>query len=215
MTDSEQLAALLRRDFPNLVPTDNPAWSRAPALRVIDCVLSLNRDYNQFVVPRLDAFEGRFPAVETVLQLRSLIKSYKSLAAFANDALDYNDPGRAATLRGIVEYLVRTALGGHGPETDQLNTWAEHARPQDYLVVQIPGFGLAGFQYLRMLFGANTTKPDVHVSRYVASAVGHPVSDVQALLLLEDAGNLGGVPLRDIDPTMWETSARNPGRGTV
>ena len=210
MTDSEQLAALLQRDFPNLVPPDNSAWSRAPALRVIDCVLSLNRDYNQFVVPRLNAFEGRFPAVETVLQLRALIKSYKSLAAFANDALDYNDPGRAATLRGVVEYLVRTALGGTGPETDQLKAWAEHARPQDYLVLQIPGFGLAGFQYLRMLFGANTAKPDVHVSRYVANAVGHPVSDVQALLLLEDASHLVKVRLRNIDTTMWESAARGP-----
>jgi hypothetical protein len=215
MTESEQLAALLTRDFPNLAPSTNRAWSRAPALRVVDCVLSLNRHYDQFVLPRLDAFEGRFPAVETILQLRALIKSYKSPTAFANDALDCNDPARAATLRGIVEYLVRAALGGTGPETEQLKAWAQRARPQDYLVLQIPGFGLAGFQYLRMLFDANTTKPDVHVSRYVAGAVGHPVSDVQALLLLEDAGNLGGVPLRDIDPTMWETSARNPGRGTV
>jgi len=29
--------------------------------RVIDCVLSLNRNYDSFVVPRLDSFERRHP----------------------------------------------------------------------------------------------------------------------------------------------------------
>jgi len=214
-TDSEQLAAALRRDFPNVAPSANPAWSRAPALRVIDCVLSHNRHYDDFVVPRLNAFEGRFPAVETILQLRALINSYRSPAAFANDALNYNDPSRATTLRTVVEYLVRTALGGSGPELEQLKAWAEHARPQDYLALQIPGFALAEFQYLRVLFGANTMKPDVRISRYVASAIGHSVSDVQALLLLEDAGRLVGLRLRDIDTTIWEDSARQRRPGAV
>lgn len=208
-SDSEQLTAALRRDFPSVAESSGRAWSRAPALRVIDCVLSLNRDYDQFVVPRLDAFERRFPAVETVLQLRSLINSYRSPAAFATDALDYNDPPRAAILRAIVDHLVRAALGRPGPEPEQLQAWAERARPQDYLTLQIRGFGLAGFQYLRMLLGANTTKPDVHVSRYVATVVGHSVSDVQAILLLEEAAHLLGIRLRDIDTTVWENAARN------
>jgi len=182
---------------------------------VIDCVLSLNRDYDQFVVPRLDAFEHRFPAVETILQLRSLVSSYRSPSAFTNDALDNKDPSKAAVLRAVVEYLVRAALGRPGSELDQLKAWAARARPQDYLTLQIPGFGLAGFQYLRMLFGANTTKPGVHVSRYVAAAVGHPVSDVQALLLLEEATSLLGLRLRDIDTTIWEHAARDDHRGAV
>jgi len=215
LTESEQLAAALRRDFPNVTASADRAWSRAPAVRVIDCVLSLHRDYDEFVVPRLEAFERRFPAVETILQLRALINSYRSPAAFANDALNYNDPSRAALLRAVVEYLVRTALVAQGPELEQLKAWAEHARPQDYLTLRIPGFALAGFQYLRMLFGANTTKPDVHISRYVAHAVGHSVSDVQALLLLEDAGRLAGLRLRDIDTTIWENTARDHHGGTV
>lgn len=50
--------------------------------------------------------------------------------------------------------------------------------------------------------------PDVHVRRYVAAVVGHPVSDVQTLSLLEDATAQDGVPLRDVDTTIWEHSAR-------
>jgi hypothetical protein len=49
-------------------------------------------------------------------------------------------------------------------EEARLHAWAEWARPGDYLALNVPGFGLAGFQYLRMLFNAQTAKPDVHIS---------------------------------------------------
>lgn len=213
--ESDKLAAALRRDWPNVAPSADRAWTRAPALRVIDCVLSLNRHYDQVVVPRLDAFERRFPAVDAIFQLRSLMDSYRSPAAFASDALDYHDPATAAILRAVVKYLLRTAHGRPGTELEQLRAWAENARPQDYLTLQIPGFGLAGFQHLRMLFGANTTRPDVRVSRYVATAVGHSVADVEALRLLEEASILLGRRLPDIDTATWEAFARDHPRGAV
>ena len=31
-------------------------------------------------------------------------------------------------------------------------------------MVGVRGFGLAGFQYMRMLFGAQTAKPDIHIA---------------------------------------------------
>lgn len=93
-------------------------------------------------------------------------------------------------------------------ELEGLERWAVDAQPADFRTVGIRGFGLAGFQYLRMLFGASTTKPDVHIRRYVAAAAGRPVSDVQALSLMEDAAAQVGVSLRDADTTIWERAAR-------
>jgi hypothetical protein len=74
----------------------------------------------------------------------------------------------------------------------------------------IRGFGLAGFQYLRMLFGANTTKPDIRICAWVAAAVGHPISPIRALRLLERAAPEACVYLRDVDTTIWEMLARAP-----
>jgi hypothetical protein len=59
-----------------------------------------------------------------------------------------------------------------------------------------------------MLFGANTTKPDVHICRYVQVALGRRVSDTEALSLLEEAVRGESIKLRDIDTTIWEHSAR-------
>jgi hypothetical protein len=93
-------------------------------------------------------------------------------------------------------------------ELEPLQQWVIGARPGDYQTLRIRGFGLAGFQYLRMLFGANTTKPDFHICRYVQVALGRHVSDTEALSLLEEAVRGDAIKLRDIDTTIWEHSAR-------
>src|SRR6267143_938193 len=133
MQDSDRLRDALRRDFPSVVPSTDRAWSRAPALRVIDCVLSLNRNYDRFVVPRLDAFEHRFPQVITICQLRDLIASYESPDAFVRDALNYKHADRAQTLSQVVDYVVGTVLGDRRiEELEQLQQWVVGAQPSDY-----------------------------------------------------------------------------------
>ena len=59
-----------------------------------------------------------------------------------------------------------------------------------------------------MLFGANTTKPDIHIIGLVERTVGHGVSATQALILLENAAKDLGISLRDLDTTIWEDAAR-------
>jgi hypothetical protein len=183
---------------------------RDPALRVLDCVLSLNRRYDAFVVPRLNRFEWIHPNVRTVSDLKKTINQYGSDASFLAGALENRDAGRASTLAGVVNWL--TEIAGQGDDDVQLaniQTWARRAKPQDYIAVRIRGFGLCGFQYMRMLFGANTAKPDVHVQRYVSSCVGHSVSDLQALELLERAVERFPISFLDQDSTIWERATRN------
>jgi hypothetical protein len=190
-------------------PSNDRAWHRKAALRVIDCVLSLNRRYDSFVVPRLDGFERTHSAVHTVAQLKDLIASYPSPSLFSTRCLDYNDDSRSATLATVVEWLAGIAgVGDYDEQMSNLERWAKEAKPEEHSKLGIGGFGLGGFQYLRMLFGANTTKPDIHIQRYVASCVGHRVSDTQALALLEAAARQAGISLRDLDTTVWEQSAR-------
>jgi hypothetical protein len=205
MTDVEQLAAALRQDFPDLPPAAGRSGSRATAVRLLDCVLSLRRPEDRSVSDRLDAFERRFPAVEQLPQLRSLLGSYKSPALFARDVLELAEPSSVTVLRGLLDYLIR-AVDGPGAEVERLRLWAQRARPQDYLALHIPGMTLAGFQHLRMLYGANTVRPDPLMSRYVAAAIGRPVADVQGILLLEEAAPLARVQLPGVDAAAWNAA---------
>jgi hypothetical protein len=205
----DKLVNALRKLAPKIRKSSDRAWLREPALRVIDCVLSLHRPYDSFVVRRLDEFERKHPDVRTVTDLQKLIARYSSPSQFVLEVLNYNDSARAETLAAVVDWLV--TITGNGSSSDQLvklEDWVSKATPTDYKKPNIGGFALGGFQYLRMLFGANTTKPDVHIRRYVAAKVEHPVSDTKALLLLESAAIEAGLVLRDIDTTVWEGSAR-------
>jgi hypothetical protein len=218
MTDRDRLAAALRCLTSTVRKSSDRAWLRKPAVRVIDCVLSLHQSYDRFVVPRLDRFEQDHPSVHSVTDLRALMEPYPSPHQFLAEALNYQYEARAVMLNDVVCWLVEN-VSGYGPYEMQLynlQRWATDARPDDHGKLHIRGFGLAGFQYLRMLFGANTSKPDIHIRRYVASVVRHSVSDVGALRLLEDAASETGIRLRDLDTTIWESSARaRPGAGPL
>jgi hypothetical protein len=208
-TDHDRIVVALRRLAPSVRPSSDRAWRREPALRVIDCVLSLNRRYDSFVVPRLDRFEREHPGIRTVSDLQGLIANYSSPGRFVVEVLDYRDEKRAATLSAVVDWLATVSGSGtYAEQLSNLQRWVAKAHPAGHAALRISRFGLGGFQYLRMLFGANTTKPDVHICRYVASCVGHSVSDVEALQLLEHAAVETGIFLRDLDTTIWEGSAR-------
>ena len=74
------------------------------------------------------------------------------------------------------------------------------------------GFGLAGFQYLRMLFGAQTSKRVVHLVRFVADSVGTTQSPGKALAILDQAAAIVGLPLREVDSAIWAEGPRGFGR---
>ena len=152
------IAALANRlaqtDIPATV-TEGPEWSNPPAVKVIDCVLSLNRKYDGFVVPRLRTFMNNHPDTQQVVELANLIDSYPTPHAFVKQELNYNHEDRANTLQSVARHVCSIVEGvSIASEEKVLKQWAIQAEPQDYRTLNIRGFGLAGFQYLRMLFGA-------------------------------------------------------------
>lgn len=204
----EKLAAAIRQLAPTVASSADEAWKQSPALCVIDCVLSLNRNYDKFVVPRLKKFGQEWPQVESFTQLQTLIKKYPSSDDFVRSELYYNDKTRANMLASVVDWIV--GICGNGDTDEQRSYMKEWAKNSNFRVSSpnIRHFGLSGFQYLRMLFGADTTKPDIHICRFVAAVIGRKVSDYQALNLLERATAEAGVSIRDLDTTIWEMSAR-------
>jgi hypothetical protein len=94
-----------------------------------------------------------------------------------------------------------------GTELEKLARWANSTRPDKYEDVGVRGFGLAGYQYLRMLFGCQTVKPDAHIRTFVMKIVGHPVSAIETLTLLEKAVERTNITLRELDAAIWEKRA--------
>jgi hypothetical protein len=216
-SDHDRLVSAFRELSPSIQTSADPAWSREPALRVIDCVLSLNRNYDRVVVPRLDSFARERPLVKSVSDLDLEIGKYRSPDDFVREALNYNHRERADILAKVTKWLV--GIGRSQSPARQLvnlETWARSASFDSDQAPRIRGFGLAGFQYLRMLFGANTTKPDIRICCWVAKKIGRSVTPGAALVaLLESAATEAGVSLRDADTTIWEMLSRGTQNGGI
>jgi len=212
MSDIDKLAWVLKERFDHVGARKSMGWLTT-SLNVLNCVLSLNRNYDKFVHPRVKAFEKCHPSIEELAQLRDLIDSYESPVRFSIQELDYNYCEWAQMLRGVVEYLINVQQEYEGSnEYERLQRWATSVTPKDADSVGVKGFGLSGFQYLRMLFGAQTTKPDRHIIRFVSEAVGRRVSDRVAVDLLEQAAQRVGLPVCGIDKAIWEERARGQSR---
>lgn len=194
------LAHAMLRDYRDVKPSADLAWNRSDAVRVIDCVLSLNRDYDNIVVPRVQRFEQDHPEVDSVAALQVMMRSCASPHEFLREHLRYNHAKRAVILMAVVDYL--TTVG-------DIREWARTADPAGYKQVGIKGFAIAGWQYLRMLFGANTVKPDIYIKRYVEQVTGEPIgASVKLIKLFEEASQLAGLRAIDVDNAIWEESAR-------
>lgn len=209
--DIATLAAWIseRRDYiSNLGKSEEDL--RPTALKVIHCVLSLGRSYDRFVKPRLNAFMEKHPNIQKVADLAYLMDSFQSPKAFLQQELNYNHGARAYTLQSVVKFVCKVVEEmPNVSEEDVLKQWAIQAKPQECFSLNIKGFKIAGFQYLRMLFGADTVKPDVHVHRCISELLDRNVSDLEAILLLEEASKREGLSVRSVDKFIWNRGARS------
>jgi len=132
----QRLISKLQEVFPRGLPVGKFTNWGIPPLDVLDCVLSLNRHYDSFCLPRVQNFKKRHPEIESLEALLSFIRSYLSPLEFSIQELDYRDEARAETLVGVLNYLVaaqRSIMGDS--ESDRLLQWADSVKPQDYVSV--------------------------------------------------------------------------------
>jgi hypothetical protein len=142
-------------------------------------------------------------------QIRTLDDLERVLARFpadkqGNDALaqylwGYHHWRRAQELRGLVAYFRErnvTDLSG-------LRAWAVTSTTEDF-VGRIKGLGTAVYHGLVMRLGVETVKPDVHILRFVAGAIGRPVNELEAIEALEEVARQLDLSPRTLDWSIWE-----------
>jgi hypothetical protein len=203
-SDVDELANRLRQ-LP-YVPKRTEAIKRldCPAAKVLDCVLSLNRKYQTFVVPRIDGFRKNYPNVKTLAELHDLVKASGGEVLFFRRELDYYDDNRAISFANVLTYMRSISdAKDTSVQLKELKDWADKAQPKEYRQVDIDGFGIAGFQYMRMLHGADTCKPDRHIVKYVEENLGRRVSRLTAVELMEAAARHAGMSVREADRRIW------------
>ncbi len=206
MITQEDLAKIEKEILNIEIPSEQqPFGWNVPSLNIIDCVLSLGRKYEGFTKPRVAMFKDNNPQCLRIEDLNELMESYDSDDDFGKNELNYKHADRMRVIRQLSEYLLLEipATETLSDQIQECHKWAVDTRPGDSFFLGIRGFGLAGFQYLRMLFGAQTSKPDTHIIGFVQDTIGRKVTAVQALYVMEKVSKKLALPLRSIDHEIW------------
>jgi hypothetical protein len=115
---------------------------------------------------------------------------------------------RARELRGLVAFFRERDV----TDLASLSGWAAGSNQADF-VGHIKGLGPAVYRSLVMRLGVDTVKPDVHVLRFVAAAIGRRVSQDEAVASLEEVASRLGTSARTLDGGIWASRGRGgPGR---
>jgi hypothetical protein len=182
--------------------------------KLLDCVLSLHRRYDEFAFPRIKNFKNTHPNINTLLSLCQCVAKCGGPARFYENELNYNYPDAAEMFGRVLDYLTREINKYPGnTETEKCRNWAVSVSVDGYQVIwrgrNIPLFGIAGWQYLRMLFGADTCKPDIAVKRFVKDCLKKDFSARSIVELMERAAPLAPAlksfsqPVHEADRRIW------------
>lgn len=173
----------------------------------LDASLSINRKYYTFVVPRIIYFQNKYPDITKLDDLIKLIDTV-GIDGF-RECWNYNHPDRVRLLYDLCNRLLEISKSYDGDELTALRNWAKDITVNDYIDFKVNGIGVATFQYIRMLLGANTVKPDVHIKNEISKILGKSVRDVYAVELFEQACLELGLMLSDVEHSIWMRKANN------
>ena len=211
MAKKERIAKILKRIrqiAPDPLNRDNTVLDQSSAVKVLNSVLSLGMKYRTVVKPKLDAFQENNPNVIQVSDLANLIARYPTPIDFLAQEFGYKHKPRnimkANAIDAVTSYLC--SVVSESPEASEevaIGQWAITVKPEGYYHLGIKGFKIAGFQWLRMLFGADTVKPDRHIVNFLSDTLNQPISPLESVELIEETSAHSEFSARDIDRIVW------------
>jgi hypothetical protein len=192
----------------------------APAIALIEVVLSANRNYNLIVVPRISSVRLNYPQLKKFNELKKLIKT-KSKKDFY-DIWNYRDEKKYNTLKSIMDVISNLRVKYPLTSTDDyklMNAWAKNvdlAKIKEDEIGSISNVGIATIQHLRMTFGVNTIKPDLRVKQVLENEFKLKyLSDIKVISAVEQIASIVKLSVIECDQifVMFGSSYYNNNKG--
>lgn len=143
-----------------------------PALIIVDAILSKNRDYDKAKV-WIEKFEDEYKDIKSLNDLVEMLNVEGALKV--TKKIKYKDEVRIKEINEVASTFLK--LKNEYGEQDDLKAMKKWAKETDFTkkddpIFKIKGIGIATFQYLRILSGAQTCKPDVHIKNFLNDVLG-------------------------------------------
>ena len=202
-TDIEKLKEYLSSLPLEIRSYDDGYEYKNPVLTLADTILSINRNYNNFVKPRLEIIKES--GINSFTDLESeLDKGDEHFMLFWR----YKHPQRVELLRSLLTYFrdFQKTNNIQG-DLETLKEWGNQSSVERYKNWNIKGIAFTTYQYLRMLCGADTVKPDIHILRVVEEGIGRKINPKNSVILIEQISKEMGIETRILDHAIWQYSS--------
>lgn len=171
-----------------------------PVLILVDAVLSMNRKYEAFVVPRIKHLEKS--NITSLDQLNTII-TQNGIEAFAQ-VWNYNDPKRVEILQNLAQKFSQLKEQyGLSDDLETLHKWGKEAKPEEWTTFGVKGIAFTTYQYLRILCGANTVKPDIYIQRAFKEAIGKSRPLEEIVEVVEETAKQMNIAAQQLDYALW------------
>jgi hypothetical protein len=203
--DEKILLSYLKSLPLEIKPYGNEYEYNNPVLTLIDAVLSINRKYDSFVIPRIELV--RQSGINSFDQLdNELSKGNEYFMQLWN----YKHPERVDLLRRLLKYYQEFKSNNNiKNDLDVIKEWGKQSSVEQFKEWNVKGIAFTTYQYLRMLCGSDTVKPDVHVLRIIENGLGRRVSPKDTVLMIENISKEIKCKARDLDHAIWLFSSSN------
>ena len=174
-----------------------------PVILLMDATLSINRQYNKFVLPRIEHFEQAFPNINTLKKLNKLIEK-KGVNGF-EEVWNYKHPKRVEILQSLVNFfLVYKTESSIKDDLESMKHWAQTVDINSGKILPIEGIGFATSQYIRKMLGVDSVKPDIHIKRSIFEGIGEKMSDKKTVLFIENVAKTMNITATALDYAIWK-----------
>jgi len=174
-----------------------------PVILLMDATLSINRQYNKFVLPRIEYFKQSFPNINTLEKLNNLIKE-TGINDFEN-VWNYNHPKRVEILQNLAKFFLEYKTENSiKDDLESMKHWAKSVDINSGKILPIDGMGFATSQYIRKMLGVDSVKPDVHIKRSIIEGIGEKMSDKKTVMFIEIVAKEMGITPTALDHAIWK-----------
>ncbi len=184
---------------------------------IVESVLSLERNYVKRVLPMVNHFKERFPEIEEIDKFIETFDKYKesngliNFRKYAKESFGCYEERKAKIIYNLIielKPIIKGVLSKN--EFNIFSEWAKNTTPEEAYILNVEHFKIAGFQYLRMLFGVDTVKPDIRIKRFIKSVLGDEFkNDLLIIKLFEDAAKEVNISVIALNKAVWDEYGNN------
>jgi hypothetical protein len=173
-----------------------------PILIILDVLLSKNRNYDVIKKNNLDYFEKNYgKIINSLQQVVDLVdeNGLKALGTLINSTYESRIEEIYNTCKAFLEFKYEK---GVMDDLEAMKIWANNAKKGDF-IWNIKGIGPAVFQYLQMLLGIDTVKPDVHIMNFLYKVTERKFKEFESIKGFKEIAEYMGIRVADLDYSVW------------